>query len=104
MDVNDFIKLYKNGVCYLKKHPPPSVSSLLLPGTKNIPANAPKTSSVTTSVTTSVPTTQDCAGDLCLVVSAGVVTAERLGVLATALEYRCVMVFFPMCCGEKLLA
>ena len=39
-----------------------------------------------------------------MVVSAGVVTgvvtAERLGVLAAALEYRCVMVFFPICCGE----
>ena len=29
------------------------------------------------------------AGDLSLVVSAGVITAEHLGVLATALEYTC---------------
>ena len=29
------------------------------------------------------------AGNLCLVVSAGVVTAEHLGLLAAALEYRC---------------
>ena len=43
------------------------------------------------------------AGDLCLVVSTGVVTPEHLGLLAPALEYRCVMVFFPMCCGEELL-
>ena len=30
------------------------------------------------------------AGDLCLVVSVGVVTAEHLGVLATALVHSCV--------------
>ena len=43
------------------------------------------------------------AGDLCLVVSTGVVTAEHLRLLAAALKYICVMVFFPMCCGEELL-
>ena len=43
------------------------------------------------------------AGDLCWLVGAGVIMADVSGILAATLEYRCVMVFFPMCCGEELL-